>query len=148
MLGNRVNLSRAAFPKAPVREQELRYLMACTSQGQCCSVVAPSNMGKSLLLKSLTADEVRRACAADGPPVLVAVFVDCLEAGTASKPSTKCCSGVSWMSLKTRMCPQPLWRRYGPYTGRCFAPPRTYPSALCLPPACARWTDGAEHGWW
>jgi len=76
-----VDLSRAAFPKARVREQELRYLMACTSQGQCCSVVAPSNMGKSLLLKSLTADEVRRVCAADGPPVLVAVFVDCLEAG-------------------------------------------------------------------
>jgi len=80
-----VDLSRAAFPKAPVRERELRYLMACTSQGQCCSVVAPSNMGKSLLLKSLTADEVRRVCAANGPPIFVAVFVDCLEAGDSEQ---------------------------------------------------------------
>jgi hypothetical protein len=78
---NGVDLSRAAFPKAPVREEELRYLMACVGQGECCSVVAPSNMGKSLLLKSLTADEVREACAVEGGPVPTVAFVDCLEAG-------------------------------------------------------------------
>ena len=76
-----VDLSEAAFPEAPVRETDLRYVLACVRQGQCCSVVAPSNMGKSLLLKSLSQDEVRLACAsAQGhPPVMV--FVDCLEAG-------------------------------------------------------------------
>jgi hypothetical protein len=76
-----VDLSTAAFPKAPVREEELRYLIDCVSQGDCSSVVAPSNMGKSLLLKSLTADEVRQACAVGGQPVPTPVFVDCLEAG-------------------------------------------------------------------
>jgi hypothetical protein len=80
-----VGLSRAAFPKAPVREDELRYLIAAMSEGQCCSVVAPSNMGKSLLLKSLTSDEVRRACATDGPPAFITVFVDCLEAGDSEQ---------------------------------------------------------------
>jgi hypothetical protein len=85
MVESSVDLSRDAFPKAPVREPELRYLMAAMSEGQCCSVVAPSNMGKSLLLKSLTSDEVRRACAANGPPVFITVFVDCLEAGDSEQ---------------------------------------------------------------
>jgi hypothetical protein len=81
VFASRVGLSSAAFPKAPVREEELRYLIGCVSQGECASVVAPSNMGKSLLLKSLTADEVRQACATAGEPVPTPVFVDCLEAG-------------------------------------------------------------------
>ena len=61
-----MELSRTAFPEAPVREDALRYVIGCVRQGQCCSVVAPSNMGKSLLLKSMLKDEVRRACAGDG----------------------------------------------------------------------------------
>ncbi|MGB9300612.1 MAG: winged helix-turn-helix domain-containing protein [Anaerolineae bacterium] len=76
-----VDLSEAAFPEAPIRETDLRYVLACVRQGQCCSVVAPSNMGKSLLLKSLSKDEVRLACAAAQRNAPVTVFVDCLEAG-------------------------------------------------------------------
>jgi len=76
-----VDLSEAAFPEAPIRETDLRYVLACVRQGQCCSVVAPSNMGKSLLLKSLSKDEVRLACASAQGNAPVTVFVDCLEAG-------------------------------------------------------------------
>ena len=81
MLETTVDLSDAAFPEAPVREGDLRYLVGSVRQGQCCSVVAPSNMGKSLLLKSLPEDEVRRACVSDEGKEPVMVFVDCLEAG-------------------------------------------------------------------
>lgn len=81
MFGTNVELSRTAFPEAPVREDALRYVIACVRQGQCCSVVAPSNMGKSLLLKSMLKDEVRRTCAGDGGRAPATVFVDCLEAG-------------------------------------------------------------------
>jgi hypothetical protein len=76
-----VHLSDAAFPEAPIREADLRYVLGAVREGQCCSVVAPSNMGKSLLLKSLSQDEVRLACASAQRNVPVTVFVDCLEAG-------------------------------------------------------------------
>jgi hypothetical protein len=77
---SRVDLSEAAFPEAAIRETDLRHVLACIRQGQCCSVVAPSNMGKSLLLKSLPSDEVRLACASAQRQTPVMVFVDCLEA--------------------------------------------------------------------
>ncbi len=80
-----VELPSAAFPEASVRAEDLRYVINCVRQGQCCSVVGPSNTGKSLLLKSLPMEEVRRVCAHQetGPPV--AVFVDCLEAGDSEQ---------------------------------------------------------------
>lgn len=76
-----VDLPRSAFPAAPVRAGDLRYILSCIREGQCCSLVAPSNLGKSLLLKSLPLGEARQVCArkGTGPPVMV--FVDCLEAG-------------------------------------------------------------------
>ena len=76
-----VDLSEAAFPEAPIRKADLGYVLACVRHAQCCSVVAPSNMGKSLLLKSLSQYEVRLACASGPSNVPVTVFVDCLEAG-------------------------------------------------------------------
>jgi hypothetical protein len=79
------NLSRAAFPGAPVREEDLQHVIGWIRQGECCSVVAPSNMGKSVLLKSLLEEEVRRACAPGERRVLAPVFVDCLEAGDSEQ---------------------------------------------------------------
>lgn len=75
----------AAFPEAPVREADLRYVVGCVRQGQCCSVVGPSNTGKSILLKSLSRDGVRQACSREGSKPPVIVFVDCLEAGDSEQ---------------------------------------------------------------
>jgi DNA-binding response OmpR family regulator len=74
-----------AFPEAPVRAEDLRYIVDCVRQGQCCSVVGPSNTGKSLLLRSLLTEEVRQQCAQGetGPPVVV--FVDYLEAADSEQ---------------------------------------------------------------
>jgi hypothetical protein len=81
MVLSELDLSRAVESAAGVHEDDLRYLVSCVRQGQCCSVVAPSNMGKSLLLKSLSQDEVRCECAPSADRTPVVVFVDCLEAG-------------------------------------------------------------------
>ncbi len=81
MLESGLDLPAAVFPGAPVRAQDLRYIVSCLRQGQCCSLVAPSNMGKSYLLKSLASEEARRLCAPGASNAPVAVFVDCLEAG-------------------------------------------------------------------
>jgi hypothetical protein len=80
-----VELPSTAFPEAPVRARDLGYIMNCVRQGQCCSVVGPSNTGKSLLLKSLPKEEVRQSCARreTRPPVIV--FVDCLETGDSEQ---------------------------------------------------------------
>lgn len=76
-----MEFSSGAFPEAPVREADLEQIVSCLRLGDCCSVVAPSNMGKSVLLRSLLASEVREACALAGPDLPLTVFVDCLEAG-------------------------------------------------------------------
>lgn len=80
MVDLEMELSPSAFPEAPVREEDLRYIIDCLRRGQCCSVVGPSNMGKSLLLKSLPTDQVRQVSTRDGGAPTVTVFVDCLEA--------------------------------------------------------------------
>jgi hypothetical protein len=80
-----MELSFTAFPEAPVRAEDLRYIIGCVRQGQCCSVVGPSNTGKSLLLKSLAIEEVRQICAHQGTGPPVVVFVDCLEAGDSEQ---------------------------------------------------------------
>jgi hypothetical protein len=77
----KMEFSSGAFPDAPVRKTDLEQIVSCLHLGQCCSVVAPSNMGKSVLLRSLLASEVREACALAGPDLPLTVFVDCLEAG-------------------------------------------------------------------
>lgn len=80
-----IDLPLASFPEAPVREEDLRYIFGCVRQGQCCAVVGPSNIGKSLLLKSLPMESVREGCAQEGAPPPVIVFVDCLEAGDSEQ---------------------------------------------------------------
>ena len=80
MSETRLEFSRSVFPDAPVWAEDLRYIVSCL-RGKCCSVVGPSNTGKSILLRSLLAEEVRQSCAPGeaGPPLMV--FVDCLDAG-------------------------------------------------------------------
>jgi hypothetical protein len=74
-----VNFTPSAFPEAPVRAQDLVYIVDTLCHNQCCAVVGPSNTGKSVLLKSLLQDEVRQACALeDGQPPIM-VFVDFLR---------------------------------------------------------------------
>jgi DNA-binding response OmpR family regulator len=75
-----IDFHPTAFPEAPVRGDDLRYIVDCVRQGQCCSVVGPSNTGKSLLLRSLLTEDVRQLCAQPGAEPPVVVFVDCLEA--------------------------------------------------------------------
>jgi hypothetical protein len=74
-----MEFSSSAFPGAPVRAQDLAYIVDTLRHNQCCAVVGPSNTGKSFLLKSLLEDEVRQACALEDarPPVMV--FVDFLR---------------------------------------------------------------------
>jgi DNA-binding winged helix-turn-helix (wHTH) protein len=76
-----MNLPASAFYGAPVREKELQYIVDCIKHGQCCSVVGPSNTGKSYLLRSLAKEEIRQQCTLNGNKLPVMVFVDCLEAG-------------------------------------------------------------------
>lgn len=68
----------SCFPEAPVRADDLRYIVEMLRRGDCCAVVGPSNTGKSILLKSLLSEEVRQMCAQKGarPPLMV--FLDCL----------------------------------------------------------------------
>ncbi len=76
-----MNLSTAAFHGAPVRAKELEYILNCIQHGQCCSVVGPSNTGKSYLVRSLPREEIREHYIRQGLRAPVMVFVDCLEAG-------------------------------------------------------------------
>ncbi len=80
MFESEVELPLSVFPEAQVREEDLRYIIGCLRRGQCCSVVGPSNMGKSLLLKSLPTERVRQISAREDTAPPVTVFVDCLEA--------------------------------------------------------------------
>lgn len=72
-----------AFPLAPLRQDDLAFIVDCLQQGACCSIVGPSNLGKSALLRSLPRAEVRQACVIDGAPAPIAVLVNCLEAGAS-----------------------------------------------------------------
>lgn len=73
---NEVYLPLAAFPEAPVRAEDLRYIVRCLRQGQCCSLVGVSDTGKSILLKSLCHPEVESACSIDGEKQCLCVFID------------------------------------------------------------------------
>lgn len=73
----------AAFPHAPLRADDLTYIVDCLRQGACCSIVGPSNLGKSALLRSLPLDEVRRASARAPLPPPIVVLVNCLAAGAS-----------------------------------------------------------------
>ena len=80
-----MNFPQTTFPEAPVRAEDLRYIVGCVRKGQCCSLVGPSNMGKSLLLKSLLKEDVCQQCAQKRARPPVVVFVDYLEAGDSEQ---------------------------------------------------------------
>jgi DNA-binding winged helix-turn-helix (wHTH) protein len=80
-----MDLPLTVFAGAQVRADDLRFLAGCLGQGQCCSVVGPSNTGKSLLLRSLPKDVFRQLCARPDGHTPVVVFVDCLEAGDSEQ---------------------------------------------------------------
>jgi hypothetical protein len=80
-----LSLSHTAFPMAPVRADDLRYIISCVRVGHCCSVVGPSNTGKSILLRSLTLPAVREQCTRDTANLPLIIFIDLL--GTAESES-------------------------------------------------------------
>jgi hypothetical protein len=41
------------------RESDIAYVMRCTEDAECCSVVGVSNIGKSMLLRALASDQVQ-----------------------------------------------------------------------------------------
>ncbi len=43
------------------RENDIAYVMGCVTEAECCSVVGVSNVGKSVLLRSLSLPEVHQA---------------------------------------------------------------------------------------
>lgn len=76
-----MDLPPTAFPQAQVRHNDLQSIIQYLKYGDtCCSLIAPSNMGKSILLRSLQAQEVRRHLAGEDETVVV-IFVDCLPLG-------------------------------------------------------------------
>jgi DNA-binding winged helix-turn-helix (wHTH) protein len=77
--------SATAFSGARVRADELQYIIDCLQQGQCCSVVGPSNIGKSSLLKSLLTEEVHQQYKQKGIEAPVMIFVDCLAVGNSEQ---------------------------------------------------------------
>ncbi len=81
-MSSQIIFSQNAFSGAPVRENDLRYIVNAISHDKCCAVVAPSNMGKSKLLYSLQTEEVKSFCVGkDNKPVIM-VFTDCLPIET------------------------------------------------------------------
>ena len=77
--------TQKAFSGAPVRENELRYLVDAIRHDRCCAVVAPSNMGKSKLLHSLKTDEVQRLIRQEAEKPVMTVFVDCVALKSESE---------------------------------------------------------------
>lgn len=79
-----------AFPHAPLRQDELAFVVECLRRGACCAIVGPSILGKSALLRSLPREEVRRACVIDGSPTLlgnhlpILMFVNLIGGGRVS----------------------------------------------------------------
>lgn len=75
--------SSAAFPHAPLRQDDLAFIVDCLRQGACCSIVGPSNLGKSALLRSLPRESVLHALTAEDAMPPIVVLVNCLEAGAS-----------------------------------------------------------------
>ena len=44
----------------PTREEDIAYIMECVADVECCSIVGVSNMGKSVLLRSVCRLEVKQ----------------------------------------------------------------------------------------
>src|SRR5262245_57357449 len=92
--------SPGAFPNAPLRRDDLAFLVDCLRQGACCSIVGPSNLGKSELLRSLPREEVREACVLATTPAPIVVLVNCLEAGASELTFYELVSRRVWDELR------------------------------------------------
>jgi len=58
------------------RDADVAYIMECIEDGDCCSIVGLSNMGKSTLLRSLPLPGVKRKYLGDGADDYVFVYID------------------------------------------------------------------------
>ena len=58
------------------RENDVAYVMGCVTEADCCSVVGVSNIGKSILLRSLSLPVVYEKCLGDTADSYVFVYVD------------------------------------------------------------------------
>jgi len=64
------------FGASPLRGEDLEYVARCIAQGVCCALVGLSNVGKSMLLRTLARPEIRQRYLPEHPQALVA-YVDC-----------------------------------------------------------------------
>jgi len=78
-MSKRVIFSIDVFPEAPIHSHALSDVVAWLRLGECCALVGPSNTGKSLLLRALLSDEMRRLCAQPGRKAPSIIFIDCLD---------------------------------------------------------------------
>jgi len=58
------------------RQEDLAYIMGALSEGENCSLIGMSNIGKSYLLRSLRRPEVQRRWGAPGSSSMILVYVD------------------------------------------------------------------------
>lgn len=58
------------------RDADIAYIMECVEDGDCCSVVGLSNMGKSTLLRSIPLREVKRKYLGDRADECIFVYID------------------------------------------------------------------------
>ncbi len=58
------------------REGDVAYILGCVAEADCCSVVGVSNIGKSILLRSLSLPEVHKGHLGPRPDEYMFVYVD------------------------------------------------------------------------
>lgn len=73
-------VSEPRFSIAPVHTEDTQYIASNLAYGRCCSLVGPSKIGKSSLLKSLLKDKTIEALTHRKSNPLLTVWVNCLEA--------------------------------------------------------------------
>ena len=59
-----------------IRNTDVAYIMECIEDGDCCSIVGLSNMGKSTLLRSIPWPAVKRKYLGDRAAGYVFVYID------------------------------------------------------------------------
>jgi hypothetical protein len=59
-----------------IRDADMAYIMECIEDGDCCSIVGLSNMGKSTLLRSIPLPAVKRKYLGDQADDYVFVYID------------------------------------------------------------------------
>jgi hypothetical protein len=58
------------------RDEDIAYIMECIADVECCSIVGVSNMGKSVLLRSVCRPEVRQRCLGRQADDYAFVYID------------------------------------------------------------------------